>query len=113
MVGLNEAGLRIGGMFLMNILSFTGSSIDPRLLDSWQTVVVDYLLSLFSCFSNYASQFIQPAFPWPRKENAVGDSAKILNKAVCIFTYFLSVCVYLFSFILLARYFLIEGSCIP
>lgn len=90
MVGLNRAGLSVAGMFLMKILSFIGSSIDSRLLDSWQTVV-DYLLSLFSYFSNYASQFIQPTIPWPRKEDAVGDSAKILNKAGCItFSYFLS-----------------------
>lgn len=74
----------------MKIRSFAGASIDPRLLDCCQTVVDD-LLSLLSYFSKYASQFIQLAFPWPRKENAVGDSAKILNKAVCItFTYFLS-----------------------
>lgn len=31
----------------MKILSFIGTSIDPRLLDSWQTVV-DYLLTLFT-----------------------------------------------------------------
>lgn len=87
---MNAAGLSVAGMFLMKMLCFIGSSIDSRLLDSLQTVV-DYHLSLFSYFSNCASQFIQPAFLWPRKGDAVGDSAKILNKAVCItFTYFLS-----------------------
>lgn len=90
MVGLNRAGLSVEAMFLMKIPSFIGSNIDPRLFDSWQTVV-DYLLSLFNYFSNHASQFIQPAFPWPGKEDAVGDGTRFLNKAVCTtFTCFLS-----------------------
>lgn len=65
--GWTELGSVLLSMFLIKILSFIGSSIDPRLLDGWQTVA-DYLLSLFTYFSNYASRFIQPAFPWPRKE---------------------------------------------
>lgn len=66
-MGLNRAGLSVAQYVSDKNPEFYRLSIDPRLLDGWQTVA-DYLLSLFTYFSNYASRFIQPAFPWPRKE---------------------------------------------